>query len=147
MKRQWQVAFAASALLIITGFMLHSDSLAQDELKIKPGKYEIMTKMRSSLDNALSKKTIERCIEGNTINPQSFLPDPERCTLSNLKKTGNKSSFDMKCTSPNGMNLTGHMEYTVAETSFSYKFKLKAPHNDGTFEVESEGDAKRIGDC
>lgn len=147
MKRQWQVAFAASALLIITGFMLHSDSLAQDELKIKPGNYEIMTKMRSSLDNALSKKTVERCIEGNTINPQSFLPDPERCTLSNLKKTGNKSSFDMKCTSPNGMSLTGHMEYTMKETSFSYKFKLLAPHNDGTFEVESEGDAKRIGDC
>ncbi len=147
MKRQWRGAFVASALLIVTGFMLHSDSWAQDEPKIKPGKYEIMTKMRSSLDNALSKKTIERCIEGTTINPQSFLPDPERCTLTNLKKTGNKSSFDMKCTSPNGMDLTGHMEYSVQETSFSYKFQLQAPHNGGTFEVISEGDAKRVGDC
>lgn len=140
-------ALFALGLIIAAGFTFQSYTHAQNEPMLQPGNYEITTKMRSSLDNALSKKTIERCIQGNTINPQSFLPDPERCSLTNLKKTGNKSSFDMSCTSPNGVILSGQMEYTVEQTSFSYKFKLNAPQNGGTFEIDSEGSAVRKGEC
>lgn len=152
MKRQWlfkvtPFAVFVIAFAILTGFISQDESNAQDQPKIKPGNYEITTKMRSSLDNALSKKTLERCIQGDTINPKSFLPDPERCELTDLVKSGNKSSFDMKCTSPSGLILTGHMEYTVGETSFSYKFELEAPHEGKTLDIESEGHAKRIGEC
>jgi len=152
MTRQWRAVFIVSTkiiigLILVLGFMFQGESRAQDNPKIKPGKYEITTKMRSSLDNSLSKKTIEKCIKGNTINPQSFLPDPERCSLNSLKESGNKSSFDILCTSPDGLNLKGSLEYSVQETSFSYKFKLEAPHNGGTFEVNSDGNAVRVGDC
>lgn len=152
MMRQRRAVLIASSLIIMgliffPGFMFQVESRAQDMPKIKPGKYEVTTKMRSSLDNALSKKTIERCIQGTSINPQSFLPDPERCSIANLKKSGNKSSFDIKCTSPDGLNLIGSMEYTVGQTSFSYKFKLEAPYNDGVFQIDSDGVAKRVGDC
>ena len=152
MKRQWRAAAIKNTLffmglIIVAIFLFHSESWAQNDSKIQPGKYEVTTKMRSSLDNALSKKTIERCIEGDTINPQSFLPDPERCNLTNLKKSGDMSSFNMECTSPDGLSLTGQMEYSVQKTSFSYKFHLKAPYNDGVFEIDSEGTAVRVGDC
>jgi len=152
MKRQWRAVIIRSTLLfiglIVTAvFLSQSESWAQDDQKIQPGNYEVTTKMRSSLDNALSKKTMERCIKGDTVNPQSFLPDPKRCNLTNLKKSKDKSSFDMKCTSPEGLSLTGYMEYSVHKTSFSYKFNLTAPYKDGVFEIESEGTAVRMGDC
>lgn len=134
-------------LTVVAGYLFTQSSNAQDAPKIQPGNYEISTKMRSSLDNALSKKTIEKCIQGNTINPESFLPDPERCKMINLTKSGNKSSFDITCMSPNGMTLTGHMEYTVSETSFSYKFNLESPHDGGTLKIDAEGDAVRKGEC
>ena len=152
MVRKWlnniiPYAVFTITLAILTGFIGTGEPRAQEDIKIKPGNYEVTTKMRSSLDNALSKKTLERCIEGDTINPKAFLPDPERCELSNLQKTGNKSTFDMKCTSPNGLVLTGRMEYSVSSSSFSYKFDLEAPHQGDTLEIESTGDAKRVGDC
>lgn len=152
MKRNLAKIFKSSLLLVLmltvlAGYVFTQSTYAQDGPRIKPGNYEITTKMRSSLDNALSKKTVERCIRGNNINPQSFLPDPERCEMVNLTKSGNKSSFDISCMSPNGMRLTGHMEYTVTETSFSYKFNLESPHDGGTLKINAEGDAVRKGEC
>lgn len=152
MKRNTSEILKNSLLLVLilavfAGYIFTQNSYAQETPQIQPGNYEITTKMRSSMDNALSKKTIERCIQGNTINPESFLPDPERCEMINLTKSGNKSSFDITCMSPNGMKLTGHMEYTVTQTSFSYKFNLEAPHDGGTLKIDAEGDAVRKGEC
>ena len=145
MRTGWAIFFAGS--LIIIGFMFSAASMAGNSQTIMPGKYEVTSKMRTNIDNSLSKKTIERCIQGNTINPESFLPDKDRCSLKNLKIEGNNSSFDIRCTAPSGLDLTGHMEFSTQETSFTYKFTLKAPYEDRVFELDGEGSAVRVGDC
>lgn len=146
MVRTGRAIFFAGSLIVI-GFMFSTASMAKNDHTIMPGKYEVTSKMRTSIDNSLSKKTIERCIQGNTINPESFLPDKERCSLKNLKKEGDISSFDIMCTSPSGLDLTGHMEFSTQKTSFTYKFTLKTPYEDNVFELSGEGSAVRVGDC
>ena len=148
MKRQWQPALALIALLIIAGVMFQSESLAQNVITIKPGKYLIESKTRTSYDNSLSKKSEERCIQGNSLRPQVFLPDREKCTIQNLKETGKSATFDMTCQTPNGANLKGHVEYSSSqETNFKYKLNMKGPFQNQEVEISAEGDAKWVGDC
>jgi hypothetical protein len=136
-----------STFLIVIVSMFSAASMAEDEMTIKPGRYEILSSKRTSIDNALSKKTTERCIQGNTITPESLLPDRKNCVIKNLKRKGNSSSFDMECNTPGGQSLKGHMEYNTKETSFKYKFNMKGPYEDGVLEIDASGSAVRVGDC
>ena len=136
-----------TGLLIFGGFTFQLESRAQNVINIKPGKYEIDSKTRTSFDNSLSKKTEERCIQGNKLSPEVFLPNRENCTISNLKDKGNGASYDMTCRTPDGVALTGHVEYQAQETSFNYKLQLKGPFQDKQIEINAEGKAKWVGDC
>jgi hypothetical protein len=71
--------------------------------------------------------------------PFSAGEDTKDCVVSNVKSSGNTTTFDMKCNGDNAM--TGSGEITRTDNSFSQKMKMQS--SDGELMLVSTG--KRVG--
>lgn len=117
-------------------------------LTIKPGVYKITGKTTTNLDEKPQLKTSEVCIPVSEIRPETMLPDKDTCTIDNIKSSENKASFDLQCKGPDGTSsLKGKAEYSTAQDSFKFKFNLDGVASGKEIKVNSEGSAKRTGDC
>jgi len=136
------------AVLVIMFTIGAGYSHAEGELSIQPGLYKVTSSTKSNLDTEPRERTLERCIAVSTIEPETFLPDRDNCSISNLKSGKSKASFDMSCSQPDGTKaFTGHAEYSTTETTFSYKTVLKGPYQGKELILNAEGKATRIGAC
>lgn len=122
--------------------------LAEGELSIKPGKYEITKTTKTSFDTVPAERTTEECITNPDLDPESILPDKENCEIRNLKTEVNKTSFEFTCTEPGKTSkLKGYAEYSVHGDMVSSEVKLEGTYKGQQLIVESSGSGKRIGDC
>ena len=86
-------------VIIVSLIVLVSSSgswAMDDSIPVVPGYYKIKTTTRSNMSPNPQVDTEEQCVVDTSFNPRMALPD-ESCLASNVKKNGNKLSFDIKC--------------------------------------------------
>lgn len=83
------------------------------------------------------------CVKGT--QPHASGPDDKNCKTSDVKTSGNRTTYRVNCTGKDAMSGTGEM--TTGKDSYSGKLKLagKVDGDDATMLTEYTG--KRIGKC
>ncbi|NIU87485.1 MAG: DUF3617 family protein, partial [Nitrosopumilaceae archaeon] len=62
------------------------------------------------------------------------MPDEEACTVSNVKKSDNKLTFDMKCSGTQAMpTMTGKAEISSDGKNVSSKYKMVGSYEGSNF--------------
>lgn len=121
---------------------------ADDSIKVVPGNYSITTTSKSNLRPNPEIETEDQCITDTSYNPKEFMPEEDGCSASNLKKSGNKITFDIKCQGDQQMpSMTGKGEASATSSTISSHYKMAGTFQnmDISFDTKSEG--KRTGDC
>ena len=141
----YKIALALSLFLLVPAL----DSLASDQtIKVIPGSYEITTKTTSNFNpNGQIENDIE-CMDKTSVGVKDFMPDEEACTASNIKKSGNKLTFDMKCEGSQAMPaMTGTAEISANGKNVSSKYKMVGSYQGQEFSVSTESTGKNTGPC
>lgn len=130
-------------------FMSFSATFAADNsIPVVPGNYSITTTTTSNMSPAPKTDTEEQCITDTSFNPSMSLPDDDSCTATNVKKSGNKLTFDIKCEGSQMMPpMTGKAEASTSSSTIGYKIKMAGSFQGQEFSVDSKSDGKRTGDC
>lgn len=138
-------------VLALTIFLLVPtlDSIATDQtIDVIPGSYDITTKTTSNFNpNGQIDNDID-CMKNNQVGVKDFMPDEEACTASNIKKSGNKLTFDMKCEGSQAMPaMTGKAEISADGKNISSKYKMVGSYQGQEFSINSESTGKNTGPC
>ncbi len=104
--------------------------------------WEVSSKMEmAGMPMAMPVQTQNVCLrKGMETDPKSASKNDE-CSYSDLKRSGNKTTFNMKCTGKEPM--TGSAE--MINSKDAYNIKMKMHSNDGDMNMVTNG--KRIGNC
>ena len=139
------ILLAVSLVLIIPTL----DAMAADNtIKIEPGLYDITTKTRSNFNDNPQIENEDECLDKTTVGVKDFLPDGDACSASNVKKSGNKLSFDMKCTGTQAMPaMTGKAEISATSTTVKSHYKMVGSFQGQDFSIDSESMGKHKGPC
>ena len=124
------------------------DSIASDTaIKAVPGNYDIIIKEKSTFKPEGSIKKEKECIKDETYDPEKFFSDAEGCSVSNVKKSGNSLTFDMKCGGQGmpEMSGTGKAKATSNTIFAHYKMGGTFQGMDVFWDVTTEG--TRTGPC
>jgi len=134
------------SLVVLVSF---SGSWAADDfITVVPGKYNIKTTTRSNMSPNPQIETQEHCIGKASHNTKSFLPDDENCSASNVKKSGNKITFDFKCTGDERMPaMTGKADASASSSTLSSHFKMTGVAQGQEFSVDTTSEGSRTGSC
>ncbi len=129
--------------------MCFSASIAADDsIPVVPGNYSITTTTSSNMSTNPKTDTEEQCIKDTSFNPRMSLPDDESCTATNVKKSGNKLTYDVKCQGSEAMpSMTGKAEASTTSSTVNYKIKMVGSFQGQDFSVKSNSEGKRTGDC
>lgn len=125
------------------------DSIASDQtIDVIPGSYDITTKTTSNFNpNGQIDNDID-CMDKNKVGVKDFMPDEEACTASNIKKSGNKLTFDMKCEGSQAMPaMSGKAEISADGKNVSSKYKMVGSYQGQEFSINSESTGKNTGPC
>ncbi len=134
------------SLMVLISF---SVSLAADDsIKVVPGNYSITTTTRSNMSPNPKTDTEEQCITDTSFNPRMSLPDDNSCNASNVKKSGNKLAFDIKCEGGQMMPpMTGKAGASTTSSTVNYQIKMVGAFQGQEFSINSVSEGKRTGDC
>ena len=123
--------------IFIVLLLFSSSTYADGELSIKPGKYRITKTTKTNFDTVPATRTVEECITDPTLDPQSILPDKDKCRIKNLKSATNKASFDFSCEKSGEKSaLKGHAEYSTQGNTILYEFRLEGSYKGRDLIVE-----------
>jgi hypothetical protein len=75
--------------------------------KVPGEKWSVKMSMQAQ-GMSMPGRTMEACVPKQNPDEQLMKSDPKNCTVSNFKRSGNKTSADMKCTGKEAME--GHWE-------------------------------------
>jgi len=133
------------SLIVLVSF---SGSWAADNsIAVVPGNYKIKTTTRSNVNPNPQIDIEDQCVADTSFNPKMALPD-ENCSASNVKKSGNKLSFDVKCTGDQMMPaMTGKAEASATSKTLSLHYKMVGVIQGQEFSVDSTSEGNRTGDC
>ena len=129
--------------------MTFSASIAADDsIKVVPGNYSITTTVKSNMQPKPQIETEDKCIKDNSYNPRAFMSEDDGCTATNMKKSGNNLSFDIKCNPGEGMpNMTGKGEASATSSTISSHYKMAGTLQGTEVSWDSKSEGKRTGDC
>ncbi len=125
------------------------DSSAEDNtIKVEPGNYTITTKSRSNLSQNPQIETEDECLDKTLVGVKDFLPDDDVCTASNIKKSGNKLTFDMKCEGSQAMPaMTGKAEISATSSTVRSHYKMVGSYQGQEFSIDTESVGQNNGPC
>jgi len=107
--------------------------------------WEVSAKMdMPGMPFAMPGQTTRVCMKkGNEMDPNIAVPknQDQDCKMSDVKVTGNKSSWNMECKGANPMTGSGEMTYANG----TYNGSMKMHTGDGDMTMAYAG--KRIGTC
>jgi uncharacterized protein DUF3617 len=107
--------------------------------------WEVTTKMEMpGIPMAMPAQTQRVCIP-KTRKDDDLIPKSEGCRVSDVKRAGNKVTFNIACTGTDPMNGTG--EITSMPASYDGRMRLKGKMGDETMEMSHTFSGKRVGDC
>ncbi len=126
------------AILGLSGltYLAVANAAGKDEL------WEVSSKMEmAGMPIAMPAQTQNVCLRKGMEADPKHANKNEECSYSDLKRSGNKTTFNMKCTGKDPM--TGSAE--MINKSDAYNIKMKMHSNDGDMNMVTNG--KRIGSC
>lgn len=107
--------------------------------------WEVTTKMEMpGMPMAMPAQTQRVCLP-KTRKDDDLVPKTEGCRVSDVKRAGNKVTFNVACTGTDPMTGTG--EITSAPASYDGRMRLKGKMGDETMEMSHTFSGKRVGDC
>ncbi len=139
------ILLAVSLVLIVPAL---DAAAADDTIKVEPGNYTITTKTRSNFSPNPQIETYDECLDKTSEGVKDFMPDDDACTASNVKKSGNKLTFDMKCTGTQAMPaMTGKAEISATSTTVKSHYKMVGSYQGQEFSIDSESVGQNNGPC
>lgn len=130
--------------LIVSAALL--TSLASLTASAKSGEYwEVTIKTETAgMPFQMPAMTQRECFQkGDVDNPEKASGD-KSCKMSNVKKIGNKTTWNMRC-DRNGEMTTGSGEQTTAADSYNGKMQLVSKTNGQDFKMTMAYSGKRVG--
>jgi hypothetical protein len=107
--------------------------------------WEVTTKMEMpGMPMAMPAQTQRVCLP-KTRKDDDLVPKTEGCRVSDVKRAGNKVTFNVACTGTDPMTGTG--EITSMPASYDGRMRLKGKMGDETMEMSHTFSGKRVGDC
>lgn len=108
--------------------------------------YSVTSKMEiQGMPFAMPANTVQVCGPKNDTSDK-MVPRDENCTVSNFRRTGNKSSFTMVCTGENPMTATGEFE-TLANDGYRGRMQMKGKMEGEDMDMTMNFEGKKIRDC
>jgi len=142
-------------ILVLMAQFAFSDAQAEDPtLPITPGLYTVTSKTSSNLNPEPKIQIMDVCIDAPVLDPSGYLPSAANCSLDNVKKDGNKASFDISCQStkrsggtPGMPEMKGKGDCSTTQTELYCHFKMVLPLQEEEFTIDSVRQGRRVGDC
>ncbi|GJM14836.1 MAG: hypothetical protein DHS20C13_01630 [Thermodesulfobacteriota bacterium] len=133
-------------LFIVVG-CISTASLAEDSIPVVPGQYSVKSTTTSNLNPEPKTQTEEHCIPIDKFTPSMALPDAT-CTASNIKKSSNVLTFDIKCPGNDQRPpMTSKAEVVTTKSTLNIKMDIVNTFEDKVYSVKSLSEGKRIGEC
>lgn len=134
------------ALFIALGGMSIA-AWAEDSIPVVPGLYKVTSTTTSNLNPEPKSQTEEHCIPIDKFTPSMALPDAS-CTASNVKKSSNVLTFDIKCPGNDERPpMTSKTEVVTTKKTLNIKMDIVNTFEDKVYSVNSLSEGKRVGDC
>lgn len=116
----------------------------------QPGmwEYQMETKM-PGMPMAIPPTVLKRCLTPQDVaQNKQFQGDAKNpCTLSNLKNSGGKVSYDFVCKTDQG-TMKGSTSGSASSTAFDLETRMQmSPPIEGMKEMQQRMKARRIGNC
>jgi hypothetical protein len=130
-----------SIIVILSALFLSSTSFAADTMR--EGYWELITVMdMPGMPVKMAPTKVKHCYTKEDVKDQKkTISTDKNCTVTDLKQTGNKVTWKMKCTGKNAGTFSGETVY-------------KGDAYDSTMKMQSQGqtmnmkvNAKRLGAC
>jgi hypothetical protein len=128
-------------IVILTALTLPATSFASDTMR--DGYWELITTLEMpGMPMKIAPTTMKHCYTKEDVKDQKkTISADKNCTVTDLKQSGNKVSWKMKCTGKNAGDFSGETIY-------------KGDAYDSTMKMHSQGqtmnmkvNAKRLGNC
>ena len=140
----YKIALALSLFLFVPSL---GSIAADDSISVVPGNYKIKTNTRSNMNPNPQIDVEEQCVTDTSFNPKMALPD-ESCKASNVKKSGNSLSFDIKCEGNQRMpSMNGKAEASTTSSTLKFHVKMVGTYQGQEFSVNSTSEGTRTGNC
>jgi len=129
---------------------LSSHVLAQAP-DVQPGMWEYQMEMKMPGMPNMPPQTYKRCLSQQDVAQNKQFADnsggKNPCTISNMKNSGGKVSYDFMCKSERG-TMTGNASGKSTPTAIEMESRMKMnPPVEGMSEMSQKMRAKRVGDC
>lgn len=155
MKKILMKRLLLTAALILSAQIAFTDARAEDPmLPVTPGMYTITSKTSSNVSPEPKTKIADMCIDKDLLDPSDYLPSAAQCSLDNVKKDGNKASFDIKCKSgestkgkPGMPEMNGKGDCSTTETEIYCRFEMVGSVQGREFTIKAVREGKRSGEC
>lgn len=120
--------------------------LAQAEIKMQPGLWEMTTKMEmQGMPGGGGEFKFKQCIDKKNLVPQNKQnPQQNQCKMSDQKVSGNTVSWKMQC--QQGMAMQGEITYSGDSMHGVLNMQMNAPGM-GNMQMKQVLSGKRIGAC
>lgn len=139
--------FLTAALMLMLGLASAAHS-TDDSIDVTPGNYNITTTTRSNMSPNPKLETKDECIREKSVNVKTFMPDDDACSHSNVQKSGNNLTFDLKCQGGNMIPaMIGKAEVSATSSTISSHYKMVGSFQGQEFSVDTRSEGKRTGDC
>ncbi len=93
-------------------------------------------------------ETEDECLDKTLVGVKDFLPDDDVCTASNIKKSGNKLTFDMKCEGSQAVPaMSGKAEISATSSTVRSHYKMVGSYQGQEFSIDTESVGQNKGPC
>ena len=130
------------AVLVLTCLLfVPTISLAANEMR--DGLWQITTQVEmAEMPMQIPATVIKHCYTKDDVKVrEKFIATDKNCKVTEMKTTGNKVKWSMKCTGENAGTMTG--ETVFAGDSYASVMRMKAEGHNMTMKVKG----KRLGNC
>ena len=133
-------AWLRVAAMILVPLLWPLAAVAQDKEL-----WEVTTKMDMPGMPMAMPAQIQRVCLSKARKDDDLIPKTEGCRVSDVKRAGNKVTFNVACTGADPMAGAGEINSTPA--SYDGRMRLKGKMGDQTMEMSHTFSGKRVGDC
>ncbi len=130
-------------LIVLVAYL---SSLISFAAQAAPGEYwEVTIKTETAgMPSRMPPSTTRECFRKDEVQNPEKLSGGDNCKTSNVKKTGNKTTWNMRC-DQNGEITTGSGEQITSADSYSGKTQMVSKVNGRSFKMNMIYSGKRIG--
>jgi hypothetical protein len=140
-RRARTAAMRLAAISIAIAWIGTGPAYAQD----KGDLWEVTTKIEMvGMPFSLPAQT-QRLCSSKARGDEGMIPKNQGCSVSDVRRTGNRVTFKMTCTGQNAMSGDGEM--TSSATSYDGIMRLKGQADGQDMAMTHTFSGKRVGDC